>query len=335
MKRRIAPVVAVGLLALVASCAPDGGPTAVNPASQLSAAANASSNGNAFGNSNELNGPANAHINFARGFENMSRTGFENGAKVGLARTNNVLMTNHGGKIMPYSTVKVIFWGPSWATSSDDKISGLDIFYSSIGGSGFMRSNTEYSGSNGAVGTASTYQGHIVDPTSPSGGGSSSAILAEVCKQVTAGNITVDASGNGYYAVYTDLPRGNAGYCAWHSSGSCGGKPVQFAFFWRLDGDAGCDPGDTSGLHSQGLAALANVSAHELSEAVTDPASPGAWYDGSGNENADKCAWSWGHPLVTFGSGSQWKVQGNWSNNAYKAGTGYSNRSGQPGCLDG
>ena len=58
---------------------------------------------------------------------------------------------------------------------------------------------------------------------------------------------------------------------------------MQFAFFFDLDGDAGCDP-DTSGLHSQGLAALANVSAHELSEARTDPASPGAWYDSSGAE---------------------------------------------------
>jgi len=62
-----------------------------------------------------------------------------------------------------------------------------------------------------------------------------------------------DPSGNGYYAVYTDQPRGHADYCAWHSAGSCGGKPVQFAFFWKLDGDAGCDPQDTSGLHSQGL----------------------------------------------------------------------------------
>ena len=65
---------------------------------------------------------------------------------------------------------------------------------------------------------------------------------------------------------------------------------MQFAYFFKLDGDAGCDPGDTSGLHSQGFAAIANVSAHELSEARTDPANPGAWYDASGEENGDKCA---------------------------------------------
>ena len=55
-----------------------------------------------------------------------------------------------------------------------------------------------------------------------------------------------------------------------------------------------------SGLHSQGLAAIANVSGHELSEARSDPASPGAWYDSSGQENGDKCAWTFNVPLVSI-----------------------------------
>jgi hypothetical protein len=110
---------------------------------------------------------------------------------------------------------------------------------------------------------------------------------------------------------------------------------VQVAFFFNLDGDAGCDPGDTSGLHSQGLAALSNVSGHELSETRTDPDSPGAWYDRRGSENGDKCAWTFNVPLVTFSNTTQWKIQGEWSNNAYNTGTGYPNSSGQKGCLDG
>jgi hypothetical protein len=52
---------------------------------------------------------------------------------------------------------------------------------------------------------------------------------------------------------------------------------VQVAFFFNLDGDAGCDPQETTGLRWQGLAALANVTGHELSEARTDPDNPGAW----------------------------------------------------------
>ena len=241
------------------------------------------------------------------------------------------LMTNHGGKIMPTAVTKNIFWGTSWAGYVGDKMTGLDTWYAGYSNSNYAGTNTEYTGSNGAIGKATTHLGHVVDTSAASGGGNNAAILAEVCKMITS----PDPSGNGYYAVYTDLPRGGAGYCAWHSAGTCGSTPVQFAFFWKLDGDSGCDPQDTSGLHSQGLAALANVTGHELAEAVTDPASPGAWYDGAGSENGDKCAWTFGGPLVTLSNGAQFKVQGEWSNAAYNAGTGYPNSSGQRGCIGG
>ena len=169
----------------------------------------------------------------------------------------------------------------------------------------------------------------MVDPSpGPSRAPKTSDVLAEVCAAVP------NPVPNGYYAVYVDARRAHARYCAWHSYGDCSGVPVEFGFFFNLDGDAGCDPEDTSGLHSQGLAALANVSGHELSETMTDPSFAG-WYDSKGAENADKCAWTFGAPLLTFSNGSQWKVQGNWSNAAYTAGTGYPNRSGQAGCIGG
>lgn len=270
-------------------------------------------------------------IHWARGFQPNARAAEE--AKdlktAGSRRTAN--MSYHGGVIMPTTVAKAIFWGTSWGTYTGDKISGMDSWYNGFGGSNYAVTSDEYTGSNGQVGAGLTYQGSVVDTSASTGGGSTSAILAEVCKKITS----PDPGGNGYYPVYTDTPRGNANYCAWHSAGTCGGVRVQFAFFFKLDGDAGCDPQDTSGKHSQGLAAIANVSGHELSEARTDPASPGAWYDGSGAENGDKCAWTFGAPLVTFSNGSQWKIQGEWSNAAYTAGTGYPNNSGQKGCLSG
>ncbi len=247
------------------------------------------------------------------------------------ARTKSANMTYHGGKIMTTAVTQAIFWGTSWGSYTGDKITGMDSWYYGFTNSNYAKTSDEYTGTNGTVAPATSHLGHIIDTSAASGGNSTSAILAEVCKVVTP-----DTSGNGYYAVYTDLPRGNANYCAWHSAGTCGGMPVQFAFFWKLDGDAGCDPQDTTTGHSQGLAALANVSGHELSEARTDPASPGAWYDSSGAENGDKCAWTFNVPSVTFAANStKWKIQGEWSNNAYTSGTGYPNSSGQRGCLDG
>ena len=268
-------------------------------------------------------------IHWARGFEPNFRASQE--AKASRTRSTSPNMLYHGGKIMPEAVTQTIFWGTSWANYSGDKISGMDLWYEGFNTSSYARTSDEYTGTNGQVTSTTSHLGHLIDPSVSTGGGSTSAILAEVCKVVTS----PDKSGNGYYAVYTDIPRGNANYCAYHSAGSCGGVPVQFAYFFKLDGDPGCDPQDTSGLHSQGLAAIANVSGHELSEARTDPASPAAWYDSNGSENGDKCAWTFGAPLVNFSNNTQWKIQGEWSNAAYTAGTGYANSSGQKGCLAG
>lgn len=205
------------------------------------------------------------------------------------------------------------------------------MWYQGFSGSNYAKTSDEYTGSNGQVGPVTTHQGYVIDPSPSTSGSNTSTILNEVCNEISS----PDASGNGYYAVYADTKRGHASYCAYHSYGTCGGTRVQFAYFFNLDGDAGCDPQDTSGQHSQGLAALANVSGHELSEARTDPASPGAWYDSSGEENGDKCAWTFNVPLITFSNGSRWKIQGEWSNAAYNTGKGYPNSSGQKGCLDG
>ena len=253
------------------------------------------------------------------------------------ATDSNVNMTFHGGPIMPTAVTKAIFWGPKWASSTfvADKMTGLDSFYKGYSGSRYAATSNEYTGTNGKVGATTTYQGHLVDTSTASSGDAPNDILGEVAKQVQAGAIVLNSSGNSYIAVYTDLPRGDSGFCAWHSAGTVNGTRVEFAFFWSLDNDVSCDPGDKATGHSQGVAALANVSAHELSEARTDPASPGGWYDATGWENGDLCSWSFNSASVTFSNGSKWKLQGEWSNAAFKAGTGYAGITGQRGCVDG
>jgi hypothetical protein len=281
---------------------------------------------------NNTNEPPRLGIHWARGFEPSARASEEAKAPAPARRSPN--MTYNGGKIMPTVKVVPIFWGTTWANYTGDEISGMDLWYQGFGGSNYANASSEYSDSSGQYVTAAVNYAlgsYKIDFSPSTGGGSTSAILNEVCKVIT----DPDTSGNGYYPVYTDTPRGNGGYCAWHSYGSCKGTTVQIAFFFKLDGDAGCDPQSTVKGESQGLAAMANVSGHELSEARTDPASPGAWYDRQGNENGDKCAWTFGAPYVTFTNNTQWKIQGEWSNAAYNADTGYPNSSGQRGCLSG
>ena len=161
------------------------------------------------------------------------------------ARTRDPNMTYHGGKIMPTVVSKAIFWGTSWANASfaGDKISGIDIWYTGHDGSNYAKTVDEYTGTNGQVGSNGlTHQGHVVDTSTASGG---IAYIDNSCRGVQADQRWKHrrgSNGNGYYPVYSDVKRGNAGYCAWHSVGTCNGTPVQFAFFFNLDGDAGCDP---------------------------------------------------------------------------------------------
>ena len=66
---------------------------------------------------------------------------------------------------------------------------------------------------------------------------------------------------------------------------------------------------------------MASVLSHELEETVTDPLG-NAWFDGSGEENADKCAWTFGVTQSTKASGKynmtfggrNWLIQQNWVN---------------------
>jgi hypothetical protein len=232
------------------------------------------------------------------------------------------LLAFHGGQIMTSADVTPIFWGTSWS-SANATVVGLGQFYAGVGGSHYLNTNTEYTGTNGQVGAGVTVGGSIIDNSAaPTRAPRTSDIAAEVARRIP----TPDP--NGYYPVYTDLPRGHAGYCAWHSWATVNGVLTQFAFFFKLDGDPGCDPQDSQTGHGQGLAALANVSGHELSEALTDPHGD-AWFDSSGAENADKCAWTFSGTPESFG-GTSWKIQGNFSDAAYAAHSGYDHA----GCID-
>lgn len=282
------------------------------------------------------NEPPMLGVSWARGFQprstiQASQTPAQAQLEPELRSKPSPNLNYHGGVILPTAETEIIFWGTSWPSYKGDKISGLDSFYAGFSNSNYAATSDEYAGANGQVGPEIDYLGHVIDVSPASANGAPSSVLAEVCSAIT----NPDPDGNGYYPVYSDRRRGRARFCSYHSSGFCGGTRVQFAFFFKLDADPACNPRDRSRLHSEGLAAVANVSGHELSEARTDPTTPGAWYDLQGQENADKCAWTFHVPLVTFSDGNRWKIQGNWSNAAYNGGTGYRNRLGQKGCLDG
>lgn len=304
MKARVLPAIAA-LAALGACAAPDMSTSPATP----SAAPSYSQNPN-----DEVQNDPSVHVHLARGQAKRGGGGVS-------------LLAWHNGALMNDVRVVPIYWGVSWSNAAyqGDKVSGLDTFYGGLNNTSYMGTNTEYTGSGGTRFSGSvSFGGHVIDASAgPRNAPKTSAVLAEVCKAIA------NPVANGYYPVYTDTPRGHAGYCAWHSYGACNGVPVQFGFFFDLNGDPGCDPGAPQYGHSQGLSALANVSGHEISETVTDPRN-GGWWDASGAENADKCAWTFNPAGAVNVGGQSWKIQGNFSNAAFATGSGYDSA----GCID-
>jgi hypothetical protein len=254
----------------------------------------------------------------------MSRRG---AGKPGGGGTSPLLKYKSPGPVLVATKTAAVFWGPQWSNPAfaGDKITGLDAFFEGFGGSQFANTNTEYTHKDGRyVTNAATYQGHTFDTSSPPTKALTvSQAVAEACKM--AGS---SPDPDTVYFIYTSTTAGHVSYCAWHSAGTCNGVTIQVAYMPNIDGIAGCDPADTTTGHSQPLAALANVTAHELSEAITDPHLD-AWQDSGGSENSDKCAWRW-DGNVTLSNGTEWKLQMNWSNAAYNANVSH---GGTRGCI--
>lgn len=225
------------------------------------------------------------------------------------APSNGNLIDN-GGQITSASKTYAIFWGSTSGWSSDVP-TGIAKLLGGFGGSNYLGIAGQYM-RNASI--SSTYQISKFDPSAPPRKVSPSTLGNEVAHEFG----TPDP--NGIYFVYTsNFPKGG-GYCAWHSFASVGGHNTAVAYMPNTTNVAGCNPGNSYSLAgSEGLRSLANVTAHEFMEAVTDTW-PGtgnyAWIDQSGSEIGDKCAWQFSGP-VTLSNGSQWQLQEEWSNSDF------------------
>jgi hypothetical protein len=258
-------------------------------------------------------------------------------------------MIPHGGAILSATTTYAIFWGPAWNTNpsfTGDKISGLQSFFQGFGGSSYAGASEEYwkepawsscCSDYAYVTRSSSFGRTFIDNSAvPTANPTVSAVVNKVAGVLAANGVA--PRSDGFYAVYSTTPRGSLGFCAWHSYGTVNGVLIKVAWMLNLDGDVSCSPNDGSGLHSAGLTSLANVTAHELSEAITDPAGSG-WFAGmaDGGENGDKCNFVFNPttPLVTLSNGARFKIQAEWSNRAFNGGYGVAGFGGERGCLYG
>jgi hypothetical protein len=224
----------------------------------------------------------------------------QRGAPHGATKASNLI--DHGGSVLSISHVYVIWWGTSSAWASDVQ-SGMATFFGGLNGSAYANTASQYMRQHPL---SITLSGTKADPSNPPKRVNAGTLGAEVAKEFT----TVDSSGI-YFVFTSNFPSGGS-YCAWHSATSVNGTPIAVAYMPNSTNIAGCNPQNLYGLScSEGLRSLANFSAHEFMEAITNPLIS-AWYDSSGSEIGDKCAWKFSSPVSL--SGSTWQLQEEWSN---------------------
>jgi hypothetical protein len=219
-------------------------------------------------------------------------------------------LIDHGGRVLPSSNTYAIWWGTGGFPS--DAEFGIDALLGGLNGTTFLGVAQQYM-RGAAVGSA--FHTNWTDTSAPPlRSPSVSTIVAEACKVIAANGRTPDP--NALYLVFTsNFPR-HVNYCAWHSSGTCNGTTIQVSYQPNTTGIAGCDPGNlyNCNTYSQGTRSLANVASHEFMEAITDP-DLNAWYDSSGQEIGDKCAWQFSS-CVNTSNNIKWQLQKEWSNSA-------------------
>lgn len=250
-----------------------------------------------------------------------------NGNATGHAKpTSNNGIFYHGGPLMLGTTNAYYIWYGNWSGNLATTI--LANLASSIGGSPYFNINTTYyDGSNTSVTNAVHYATSTNDGYSQGTALSDAGVQAVVASAINGGHLPKDT--NGVYFVLTSSDVNETSgfctqYCGWHTHGTIAGSDIKYSFVGNPDRcPSACEAQTTGPNGNAGADGMASIIAHELQEAVTDP-DLNAWYDRRGQENADKCAWTFG-TTSTASNGSQYNVtlggnryliQRNWVNAA-------------------
>jgi hypothetical protein len=247
-------------------------------------------------------------------------------APVGGSRAlgeSGVLVYHTGGSVMPYQLVYLIFWAPphlqnGGTTGFSPKYGTVNYLQPAwVPDNGLNNLATQYYQTIGGVTSYIVNGGYlsgvyVTQDALPASGCTDSA---------TPGNCITDAqiqteiahvmAVNGWtggmnkiFILFTSSGEGSCfdsggsscaytQYCAYHGFFSSGGQNVIYANMPYAN-PATCQTGVETSPNGDALAdAETSPTSHEMIEAVTDPLL-NAWFDASGNEIGDLCAYNYG-----------------------------------------
>jgi hypothetical protein len=225
-------------------------------------------------------------------------------------------MSYYGGPMIETPTIYIIWYGNWNQSNGSDNASGQTIvrdWANSIGGTAYYQLNQSLS-INGYNLTGNVqYGGDTTDAYSKGNALTDSNIQSIVDSAISSNRLPYNADGVYFVITSSDVNETSGfctNYCGWHTYGSItGGRHVRYSFVGNAKRCLNaCAAQSTSPNGNAGLDAAVSVLSHELEEAATDP-DINAWLDSRGFENADKCAWTFGH--------AQYQANGAWANMAF------------------
>lgn len=220
----------------------------------------------------------------------------------------------HNGPLINVPVIYLIWYGNWNQTNGTDDAAGQQIirdWAQNIGGSPYFMLNTSKSVANYPISGSVAYGGEAVDSGTKTRLRDAD-IKTIVGNAISSGRLPYDANGV-YFVVTSSNVNEQSGfctqYCGWHTAGNVTSGHVRYSFV----GNAArclnsCAPQATSPNGNPGIDGAISVLSHELEEATTDP-DLNAWYDSTGAEDADKCAWTFGHFQYQTGNGSWANMQ--------------------------
>jgi hypothetical protein len=250
----------------------------------------------------------------------------------------------HNGPVMQTNTTHAIYWVPPGYSVSANYELLINRFFSDVATAKNSRSNvyfsdTQYYGLSGNISDNSTFAGAVVDtdpfPASGCRDSYTSVCLTDAQLQTEIQKVVKATKGwtGGTSNVYFMFTPENVGscsgsqcsysyYCAYHSWIGSGYNAILYANMpYAAFVPAACGSGQSPN-HDDADSTI-NVLSHEHNESITDPLGS-AWYDRRGNEDGDKCAWTFGTPLgsTAWGqfnqviNGDNYYLQQEWSNHS-------------------
>jgi hypothetical protein len=218
-------------------------------------------------------------------------------------------ITYHHGPVMVTPKVYLIWYGDWNQSNGTDTASGQQIvrdFVHGVSNSPYFQTNTTYNGPSGLVlaGTETTVT------AAKNSRLSDNQVFSVVATAINSGKLPVDSTGVYFVVTSSDIAKSGFcnQYCGWHTYGTIGGTSIKYSFI----GNAArcinnCAMQSIGPNGNAGVDGMISVMAHELEEATTDP-QLNAWYDASGAENGDKCAWTFGQNSTLLSSGAYYNM---------------------------